>query len=329
MRQLSRLLLVSVTVTVALFVAVGSASAATFDIAGESFRTVWRSVTFEAAGSAVRCPLTLTGTFSVATFTVAARTRIGTVTRAELGTCTGGTARVLTETLPWAIQYGSFAGTLPNITSVGLRLVGASLSIFPSGLVNCLARTTETEPIVANASREALGAIRTMSISETDTIRVEGGFLCSFAGAGHMSGTSENVTLQGGEAGLELFVDNIGTLLVAVGQNELRKVEIPAGMNLGTLNVTNVSAWRDAVFNSIETFNENIASFALKKENMGTDCQNNTPLAPVRANACAARIEYVMGMRALETEIKIVYRPRWGLITSAIPLTQRFRVRAN
>ncbi len=63
----------------------------------------------------------------------------GRVNAVEVTRCEGGTVSVLTATLPWTVQYISFAGTLPNITSLRLRLknVGFLVSAF-FGLGRCL-----------------------------------------------------------------------------------------------------------------------------------------------------------------------------------------------
>ena len=47
---------------------------------------------------------------------------VGQVREASIRSCRGGTVRVLN--LPWTITYVSFAGTLPNITSVRLSTEG-------------------------------------------------------------------------------------------------------------------------------------------------------------------------------------------------------------
>lgn len=65
-----------------------------------------------------------------------AGTTIGRVTRATVGSpCTGGSATILQETLPWDLEYRSFAGTLPNITLIDQGIEGFAMSVDESGIV--------------------------------------------------------------------------------------------------------------------------------------------------------------------------------------------------
>lgn len=54
------------------------------------------------------------------------RVLAGNVTEASMTNCSGGVLRVLSGSLPWHITFVSFEGTLPNITSVRLRINGYS-----------------------------------------------------------------------------------------------------------------------------------------------------------------------------------------------------------
>ncbi|MGB2694362.1 MAG: hypothetical protein WBD55_04145 [Dehalococcoidia bacterium] len=63
----------------------------------------------------------------------------GFVTAVDVRNCRGGTARILRETLPWHIRYVSFNGTLPNIRSIRLALVGTAFLVEAAiGFVRCL-----------------------------------------------------------------------------------------------------------------------------------------------------------------------------------------------
>ncbi len=63
----------------------------------------------------------------------------GLVTRVQVSNCTNGTVRVLTESLPWHLQYNSFSGTLPNPGVINFRAVNLSWLVEQmSGLIQCL-----------------------------------------------------------------------------------------------------------------------------------------------------------------------------------------------
>lgn len=82
-------------------------------------------------------------------------TLAGSVTAAAVRSCTGARVRVLTAGLPWHINYQSFTGTLPSISTVTFQVVGVSfLSEAFFGIARCLyggnVRLTSTgNPITA------------------------------------------------------------------------------------------------------------------------------------------------------------------------------------
>ncbi len=168
---------------------------------GESgFRFTWSQVQFIAGGSTVRCALTLEGSFSARTFAKTVGGVIGRVTRATLNTCSGGSATVLRETLPWTLQYAAFGGTLPRITSITTHLIGASVSVQPTGSLACLARASELHlwPILIAIGLFLLLAEPVFEEGAEIPLTGEGG-LCAFAGAGHVGGTGA-ATILGGTA---------------------------------------------------------------------------------------------------------------------------------
>jgi hypothetical protein len=140
----AKLLLAGAVATLALSVAVSTASANRLSMTSRAIRSVWRVVEFTASpGITVRCPLTVEGSFHSATFHKIRRALIGYMTRAGFGasaSCTGGGMTVLTETLPWHVTYEKFEGTLPNITHVGVEVIGAGVRIEERSLGACLAR---------------------------------------------------------------------------------------------------------------------------------------------------------------------------------------------
>lgn len=169
MGKRSKLLLAGLTAAFILSAAVGTASANRLSVDEQGFRIVWTSLEFTAPELGVRilCPVTLEGSFHSRTIVKTLHSLIGHVTRAIINgaspPCTGGTATVLTENLPWHVTYEGFGGTLPIITSVRVLLIGARFRIDPSGILpSCLATTTTTEPIsgTIRIGREAGGELK-------------------------------------------------------------------------------------------------------------------------------------------------------------------------
>lgn len=194
----SKLVLSCLAATLLMAAAVSSASASRLSISGISFRVAWdrtiagaTDLTFAATvGEAVTCPVTLEGTLHSSTITKTAGLLIGYVTRASIATngsttgrCTGGNGTILAATLPWHVQYSSFGGTLPNITSLTLRLINASFQIANGS--ECLARTTAAEPgvgIAEVANPTTTREILFLRLDETRRITLrEGAFGCALA----------------------------------------------------------------------------------------------------------------------------------------------------
>jgi hypothetical protein len=214
MTRRNRLLSIASLAATMLAVVAAAASATTFSLVERSFTATWRTMTFETTGSRVTCPLTLAGSFHANTFTKTARSRIGTITSASVGTCTGGTATIL-RTLPWTLQYSAFGGTLPNITEFDTRVVGASISITASG-VTCLAGSDEAEPLVITFPRAENGDLTGVTIDESAAIDLDDpGFLCSIAGDARVSGSGTYTTTPSG-APIKLLLGELATGAVEV-----------------------------------------------------------------------------------------------------------------
>ena len=212
MRTRTRLLFSALSAIVVLGIGVSAASATHLQLLGseKGIRIVWARLILEGAGNIIECPVTLEGTFSTSTITKRAGTAIGSITRAAVASasCTGGSARVLTETLPWDIQYSSFAGTLPAITTITVRLLRAAFAIHPTGSLTCLAQTEASHPAVGIINLGAgTGTLRKITSLEAERtagipLRGEGG-LCTFGGEGHFSGNG-SVTVLGETASIEV-----------------------------------------------------------------------------------------------------------------------------
>jgi hypothetical protein len=174
----SRHLLATVVVTLVLGVAVGSASANRLSVSTQSFRLNWSALAITSEAGRVECSVTLEGTFHRETTAKTAGQLLGYILRPALGTpCTGGTATLLSETLPWHIRYESFTGNLPNITGVSAAFAGLAIGITKGGLP-CLLRTEAAQPVSATAIREGGSTVTGVRLDETDLIPATGNVFC-------------------------------------------------------------------------------------------------------------------------------------------------------
>lgn len=198
MRNRSTLPLAAIAAIALLVTAVSAASARNLEIPGftRGFRIVWTHLHLSAAGREADCPVTLEGDFAARTFAKNNLTNLGRVTEAMVGTCTRNTATVLRATLPWEVTYQSFGGSLPNITALTLDLIGASFNVNLEG-IQCLARTATSRPARGIAEVTA-GRINRFEAESAASIETSGGFLCSFGGPGHFSGSASSITVRGG-----------------------------------------------------------------------------------------------------------------------------------
>ncbi|HZV75307.1 MAG TPA: hypothetical protein VFF79_16480 [Conexibacter sp.] len=195
----SKLILAALTVAIALTTGVGAASANRLSVNEKRFVIDWitraefpeeTKLSFIAAGRTVRCTVRLAGNFSSEVITKSAGTTIGSITGATIGECEGGTAAPFNETLPWRVVYVSFTGTLPAITGVTVSLVGVRVRVTPTGLPECNATTTAANPAngIFNVQATTPRSIRSLRSDETKAIPLEGGFACTLAGSGTLSG---------------------------------------------------------------------------------------------------------------------------------------------
>jgi hypothetical protein len=153
-----------------------NACAARLSLSSSTFRII--SGPGEREGTII-CPLTLEGSFHSRTLAKVANSLIGYITRASLneGLCTGGRATYLRETLPWHLQYAGFSGTLPNIASIGTKIIGLSyVAVEPPFEMRCLYRTTAETPGIGIWSREVGGRIINFRFGENERIRGSCGF---------------------------------------------------------------------------------------------------------------------------------------------------------
>jgi hypothetical protein len=171
MRNRSKFALLALMAAVTMLSAVSSASANRLSVNNQTFRIVWANLEFQApsAGSTISCPVTLEGSFTSPTIVKRAGSVIGRVSRATIrgnlaaGECTGGSATIAQETLPWDITYESFTGTLPTIERIILLLLRARLAFDPLGSLPICDMTTEAghnASVVARVIREAAGELK-------------------------------------------------------------------------------------------------------------------------------------------------------------------------
>jgi len=194
-----RRLLAAVAAAVLAGAVAGTASAGRLSWSSQNLRMTWSAMTFiasEELGIMWSCPVTLEGSFHARTMVKTVNALIGYITRAAIApapVCTGGQATVLSETLPWHFRYAAFTGTLPNITTTTLNIVGESIFFdFPAFGIRCLYRSTAAEPIRLRFAREAGGTIS--SVTNEGRYPTTSGFPCPPMAGG---GTTSNVTVLG------------------------------------------------------------------------------------------------------------------------------------
>jgi hypothetical protein len=177
-----------VSATIGLAVLVGGASAGRLSTSSQTARDGFSAVSFRGGFGVDACPVTVEGSFHSRTISKVGGTLMGYLTRIALGTCTQGSATVLTETLPWHTRYSSFTGSLPAISSVILRVVGVSFAIRePVFGITCLARGTEAAPTIATFRRDAGGTLTTSTVN--------GSIPTNCGTEGEISGTSNSFTV--------------------------------------------------------------------------------------------------------------------------------------
>jgi len=205
MRTRSTLAIVGLAAALVMALAVGSASANHLSLShGNLNRAIWNPLEFRGGFGTVKCPVTLEQSFHSVTISKVVGALIGYVTGATVGTCTQGSATVLTATLPWHIQYGGFLGSLPRFTGVKELLIGASFQIRePVFGVTCLARSTTTNPSVGIAEEITWeaggnGIIRTLKAENGASIPC-GSFSGRFEGVARVTespGGATNVLIR-------------------------------------------------------------------------------------------------------------------------------------
>jgi hypothetical protein len=189
MRIRSKIILTALAAVAFAALLASGGSATRLSVNAAEFRITVSPVSFEGGENTVACNMSLEGNFAGASFAKTLGSQIGSITTSSLAaTCTGGSARALTETLPWRVTYGGFGGTLPRITTVNLTLVGTSFAIAPRELgFACLGSTTPARGI---ANRETTGEFRVRADESVELALRGGPFGACALERGHFRGTS-------------------------------------------------------------------------------------------------------------------------------------------
>lgn len=181
--KIARLLLAAMMAAVLLGALVSSASASRLSFSADSLRVVWSRLVFSGRIGNVECEAILNGTLHSRSITKTRRLLMGYITAANVNRCTRGGATILREMLPWHVQYDLFAGTLPVITGIRLEIVGFALRIRePNFGIECLARSTESEPVGFILNINLSGTVVSANAAG-ETIRCESFFSGSFSGS--------------------------------------------------------------------------------------------------------------------------------------------------
>ncbi|HEV7773596.1 MAG TPA: hypothetical protein VGO48_09960 [Conexibacter sp.] len=172
MRFTVKLALTALVATAALASVISGASARNLSSSSESFRVVWNPLTFEDGSLAIRCVVTLEGTFHSRTIAKVDGALMGYITRAtvrhgctepfsifaaDAWTYNGSEVSLgttLANSLPWHVTYKGFDGRLPNITRVRILLHGLRfvVRISASGCLGTYGGPTENVIGEANLS---------------------------------------------------------------------------------------------------------------------------------------------------------------------------------
>jgi hypothetical protein len=187
------LLVAAVVATALLGALVSIASAGRLQPSSQDWRAEFPSIDLTALFGTTRCAMTLEGSFHTRTIAKVLGALIGYITRAIVGSCSGGAKTVLTETLPWHEQYTGFAGTLPIISIEDVDIIGWSQRVRETGGITCLIRSTTGESVRLPLSREVGGVLTTARAA--GSIRTSGE---CFGASLTMSGSSSRFAARSG-----------------------------------------------------------------------------------------------------------------------------------
>jgi hypothetical protein len=157
--------LTALTTALLLASAVTAASARNLSVSSQNFRAVWTNLetTNEIGEPAVRCSVTLEGSFHSRTLPKVARLLIGAVTRFNIAACTNGRLTPGTQVPLAHLTYESFTGTLPDISRIGFLLSRIALLMEVPGFCNGVYGSLGADNISLTATREGGGGISSLA----------------------------------------------------------------------------------------------------------------------------------------------------------------------
>jgi hypothetical protein len=204
MRTRSKLILAAPIAALVLGALVSTTSANRIAMTERAFRATWNKIRFiGAAGFAnIECHLTIEGSFHSRTGSKILENLVGYITRSMVAEsqCTGGSARILGEFLPWHIRYGGFTGTLPRIESATVRIVGSHFDVqaLIFGVpITCLFTSSAASPIRDIITRNTTtGVAESLKIEEPARIpKTSGSGTCGESA--NLEATTTSLTIPG------------------------------------------------------------------------------------------------------------------------------------
>jgi len=202
-----KLILATLAAAALLATGVSGATARNLSVNERNFELIWSEalgspktkIEFiaSAAGVNVQCRLTLLGRWNERTIKKETASDQGTLNHGEIESCTGGTASLKTETMPWGIRYAGFEGTLPRIRSTIDAIIRIGFRVREPGGLECEDATEVNHPaksIDGNSTEapetglETTGEPENIAMDRSARIPLRGEFLCAFAGEGEFGG---------------------------------------------------------------------------------------------------------------------------------------------
>jgi hypothetical protein len=201
MHRFIKLILAALGASLLLASAGGLASARSLSISNQNVRATWSRLEFTGSGIAIRCPVTIEGSYHARTIAKVIGNLKGAIRQVTIKneSCTGGTLAI--ERPPWHWTYEGFTGTLPNITATRLLMTRRRWILTSSGLRctygNETDRVTFTSALsggtVTSFTPDAGNAIHKVAPSELfcpETVSLSGS-----EGAEMVSGTTTRLTI--------------------------------------------------------------------------------------------------------------------------------------
>ena len=184
-----RALAASLAAVLVLATAVVGASARSLSFSTQNIRVTWRSLEFITELVAVRCGVTLEGSFHNRTIAKSVGTLIGAITRIDVDSrnCTNGEGIPLRQT--GHLTYEGFTGTLPNIRGAHIVISRFGFQFIAPGLCTG-AYGSETDSITGQTSINS-GELTTLEPIQgrNRVTRTSGSFFCPGSGSFVGSGT--------------------------------------------------------------------------------------------------------------------------------------------